>query len=611
MRPTGGPARVFGHDLAARPGCGAAPARRRLPAPERRRQADRTRELHPPRPSLRPARRRCCASARRRWPSGSASSERARDRVETLSGGLQRRAELARRCCTSPAAAARRARTGLDPARGATSCRYLRAAARARRRDRRADHALHGRGRALRPRRHPAPGQAGAASAPPESSRAASAATWWSSDRVEPRALQAKIRERFGCEVARGRRHVARRAAARPRVRARRGRGVSRRRDARSPSASRRLEDVFIHLTGHRFWGTEQRGGSGMSEVRSEGAVWPAIDDATASPRRACQWGAVRSLWWREIVRFVRQRSRVTGRLRAAAGVLAVARRRAQRLVPAAGHAGDGQLHGVLLSRHHRPGAAVHRDLRHHLDGGRSARGLSARRAGGAGAALASIVLGQALGGTTLAVVQGATFLLLRAAGGHPRARSGRRRRHAASRTLVAFGADQPRSDHRLAHGIDAGVPRHHEPDPDADLVALRRLLPGQRGEPLAGYDGVNPLTYGMAALRRCLYLGDPSAAAGLPALLPSVVDAGGVRRAQFLGGGPHGAPRRGLRARTRPGLRAGPTASAGGRAGGLRRLLTFLRPYASRVLPLHVGGCDSSSTHTKWAPQCRQMASR
>ncbi|MEK7204937.1 MAG: ABC transporter permease, partial [candidate division NC10 bacterium] len=33
----------------------------------------------------------------------------------------------------------------------------------------------------------------------------------------------------------------------------------------------------------------------------------------------------------------------------------------------------------------------------------------------------------------------------------------------------------------------------------------------------------VNPLTYGMAAIRRCLYLGSPAAAGAIPALGPSL----------------------------------------------------------------------------------------
>ena len=33
----------------------------------------------------------------------------------------------------------------------------------------------------------------------------------------------------------------------------------------------------------------------------------------------------------------------------------------------------------------------------------------------------------------------------------------------------------------------------------------------------------INPITYGMAALRRCLYLGSDGAAGAIPALLPSL----------------------------------------------------------------------------------------
>jgi len=40
----------------------------------------------------------------------------------------------------------------------------------------------------------------------------------------------------------------------------------------------------------------------------------------------------------------------------------------------------------------------------------------------------------------------------------------------------------------------------------------------------LAAVMALNPLSYGMAALRRSLYLGDPAAVATLPPMLPSVL---------------------------------------------------------------------------------------
>jgi len=41
---------------------------------------------------------------------------------------------------------------------------------------------------------------------------------------------------------------------------------------------------------------------------------------------------------------------------------------------------------------------------------------------------------------------------------------------------------------------------------------------------PLRWLMTLNPLTYGMAALRRCLYLSNPAAAGPLPALAPALV---------------------------------------------------------------------------------------
>ena len=96
------------------------------------------------------------------------------------------------------------------------------------------------------------------------------------------------------------------------------------------------LEDVFIHRTGHRFWTEQQAGRGGRSrrpeeEKEEEGEVveewrplaperrktmatrtetFPAALPAGTSPGTITP---ALSLWWREVVRFYRNRSRVIG----------------------------------------------------------------------------------------------------------------------------------------------------------------------------------------------------------------------------------------------------------------------------------------------------------
>src|SRR5450759_3998402 len=96
-----------------------------------------------------------------------------------------------------------------------------------------------------------------------------------------------------------------------------------------------------------------------------------------------------------------------------AARLLVPHRVRAQSILPGRpGHAAPGGVSRVLLSRHAGAYPVVHRDLFHDFDRRGSAGGVPAGCTGGP-VPRAAIVVGKVLGSTTLAVMQGAVFLLL------------------------------------------------------------------------------------------------------------------------------------------------------------------------------------------------------
>ena len=130
-----------------------------------------------------------------------------------------------------------------------------------------------------------------------------------------------------------------------------------------------------------------------------------------------------------------------------------------------------------------------------------------------------SIVLGQALGGTTLALVQGILFLLLAPAAGV--------RLTVASvlwmvlvMFLVSFGLTS--LGLVIAWRLESTQGFHAI----MNLILLPMWVLSGAFFPMTGVPSliewimrVNPLTYGMAALRRCLYLGNPGAAGHVPGL--------------------------------------------------------------------------------------------
>ena len=134
-----------------------------------------------------------------------------------------------------------------------------------------------------------------------------------------------------------------------------------------------------------------------------------------------------------------------------------------------------------------------------------------------------SIALGQALGGTTLALVQGIIFLLLAPAAGVPLT--------VASvlwmvlvMFLVAFGLTS--LGLVIAWRLESTQGFHAV----MNLILLPMWVLSGAFFPATGVPGwlgwtmrLNPLTYGMAALRRCLYLGNPAAAGPVPHLTPAL----------------------------------------------------------------------------------------
>ncbi len=93
------------------------------------------------------------------------------------------------------------------------------------------------------------------------------------------------------------------------------------------------------------------------------------------------------TLWWREVVRFYRQRSRVVGVIASPVLFWLVIGSGLRHLVPLRQRCRRPALSRLLLSRRAHHDCAVHFDLHHDVGDRRPQRRLSAFRAGGAGAA--------------------------------------------------------------------------------------------------------------------------------------------------------------------------------------------------------------------------------
>jgi ABC-2 type transport system permease protein len=230
----------------------------------------------------------------------------------------------------------------------------------------------------------------------------------------------------------------------------------------------------------------------------------------------------VMTLWWREVTRFRRQRSRVFGAL-------------GQPLV-------FWLLLGSGFSASFRPpGAPAEMDYLEYFYPGIMALVIlftaifatisvvEDRREGFLQGVLvapttrASIVLGQALGGTTLALIQGGLFLLLA-----PVVGVGLSVGAVMAVIVVLFCLAFSLTNLGLIIAWRMQSTQGFHAIMNVILIPIW-LLSGAffpvTGVPvwLAWVMRINPLTYGMAALRRCLYLTSTTAAGSLPALAPAL----------------------------------------------------------------------------------------
>ena len=245
-------------------------------------------------------------------------------------------------------------------------------------------------------------------------------------------------------------------------------------------------------------------------------------------------WLPVMTLWWREVVRFVRQKSRLFGAfgqplvfwMLLGGGMNASFR-------PSAGAGGTSYVEYFY------PGVMVMVLLFTAIFATIST--IEDRREGFLQGVLvapvtrAQIVLGQALGGTTLAVVQGVLFLAFAPfAGIHVGLAA-----IAASivvMTLVAFALTS--LGLIIAWKMESTQGFHAV----MNLILMPIWFLSGAVFPVSGVPTglgwimrANPLTYGMAALRRSLYAGNIAAVSALPGLLPALGVTAFFAAASFL----------------------------------------------------------------------------
>lgn len=234
-------------------------------------------------------------------------------------------------------------------------------------------------------------------------------------------------------------------------------------------------------------------------------------------------WLAVMTLWKREIVRFLRQRSRVMSALSTPLvfWLLLGSGFRASFRPPGAPE-GTGYLEYLY------PGIIVLVILFTAIFATISV--IEDRKEGFLQGVLvapvsrASIVMGQALGGSTLALLQGMCFLLLAPVAGVPLSFSAVLAVIAVM-ALVAFALTSVGLT--IAWRMDSVQGFHAV----MNLILMPIWFLSGAFFPATGLPSwlgwlmrLNPLTYGMAALRNCFYLGNPTVVGPLPSMLPSLV---------------------------------------------------------------------------------------
>jgi ABC-2 type transport system permease protein len=245
-------------------------------------------------------------------------------------------------------------------------------------------------------------------------------------------------------------------------------------------------------------------------------------------------WRPVMTLWWREVIRFVRQKSRLFGAfaqplvfwMLLGGGMNASFR-------PSAGAGGTNYVEYFY------PGVMVMVLLFTAIFATIST--VEDRREGFLQGVLvapvtpAQIVLGQALGGTTLAVMQGALFLVFAPFAG---IRLGLEAIATAIlvMSLVAFALTS--LGLIIAWKMESTQGFHAV----MNLILMPIWFLSGAVFPLSGVPSglawvmrANPLTYGMAALRRALYAGHGAAVSALPGLLPALAVTAFFAAAAFL----------------------------------------------------------------------------
>ena len=230
----------------------------------------------------------------------------------------------------------------------------------------------------------------------------------------------------------------------------------------------------------------------------------------------------VRALWWREIIRFVRPRSRLVGAFAQPLLFWVLLGGGFSASLKPPGASADvgtmayfypGIIGLVLLFTAIFSTIAVVEDRKSGFLQGVLVSPIS--RSG--------IVLGQALGGTTLAVLQGMLFLALAPLVGISLSIGSV---IAVVLVIAAIAFALTSLGLVIAWRMESTQGFHAI----MNLILMPIWILSGAFFPASGAAGwlgwlmqLNPLTYGMAALRRCLYLGSPIAVGPIPPLVPSL----------------------------------------------------------------------------------------